>query len=188
MPQPPLITERLALLPSTDADLDALWTLWTDRDVRRYLWDDREISRDEAAGALADCLALAPRGPGLWVITPRLTDGAVGGGDSDAPTVIGCAGLLPVTTAAEFEPRLAGMVEPLVALAPAHQRQGYAGEALMALLHYATDTLGVRQVAGVTDVPNAASDRMLRRAGFRVLSECDGPRYRLRTYLWTAWR
>jgi hypothetical protein len=41
-------------------------------------------------------------------------------------------------------------------------------------------------VAGVTDVPNIASDRMLRRAGFTVLSECAGPRHPLRTYLWEA--
>jgi hypothetical protein len=35
----------------------------------------------------------------------------------------------------------------------------------------------------LTDVPNAASDRMLRRAGFVPLGETAGPRYPLRTYL-----
>jgi RimJ/RimL family protein N-acetyltransferase len=100
--------------------------------------------------------------------------------------VVGCAGLLPVTTAAESEPRLAGLVEPLVALRPEAWGRGLAAEALGALQHHAADALGLARLAGVTDVPNAASDRMLRRAGFRPLGECDGPAHRLRTYLWDA--
>lgn len=180
--QRPLITERLGLQPATAAHVNDLWALWTDREVRRYLWDDREISRDEAARTLADCEALAADGLGLWVITPLSATGRISG---TAP-VLGCAGLLPVSTAAEFEPRLAGLVEPLVALFPAAQRQGYAVETLTALRDYAARDLGLARLAGVTDVPNAASDRMLRRAGFAVLGECDGPRYRMRTYLYDA--
>jgi ribosomal-protein-alanine N-acetyltransferase len=173
-----LTTERLALRPSTDTDLDDLWTLWKDRDVRRFLWDDREISRDEAAATLADCSALADRGLGLWIITPRYASNL----DAAQPKIMGCAGLLPVTVAAEYDPRITGLIEPLVALFPAVQRHGYAVEALAALRDHATRDLGHPRLAGVTDVPNAASDRMLRRAGFTVLGECDGPRYRLRTY------
>ena len=177
-----LTTERLALRPCTDSDLDELWTLWKDRDVRRFLWDDREISRDEAASTLADCIALAERGLGLWVITPRFASNL----DPTQPSIMGCAGLLPVTVAAEYDPRIAGLVEPLVALFPAVQRHGYAAEVLVALRDHALRDLGLSRLAGVTDVPNAASDRMLRRAGFTVLGECDGPRYRLRTYLCEA--
>ena len=69
--QPTLISSRLELRPVRQSDVDALWSLWTDPDVRRFLWDDREISRDEAAATLADCIALDERGLGLWVITPR---------------------------------------------------------------------------------------------------------------------
>jgi RimJ/RimL family protein N-acetyltransferase len=175
-----LTTERLALHPSTDADLDALWTLWTDRDVRRFLWDDREISRDEAAATLADCQALADQGLGLWTIIPRYESSL----DARGPTILGCAGLLPVTVAAEYEPRLAGLVEPVVALFPVAQRHGYAVEALSTLRDHAARQLGLTRLAGLTDVPNTASDRMLRRAGFTPLGECDGPRHRLRTYLY----
>jgi RimJ/RimL family protein N-acetyltransferase len=176
---PELVTERLALRPCADDDLDQLWTLWTDPDVRRFLWDDRAITREEAAATLADCRALEPDGLGLWMMAPR-ADPPRG----DAPRAIGCAALLPVTTAAEFEPRLAGLVEPLIALDPGAWGQGFAVESLMALRAYATDQLGLRRLAGVTDVPNVASDRMLRRAGFTILGECDGPRHRLRTYLY----
>ncbi|MCU0635807.1 MAG: hypothetical protein MUE41_13110 [Gemmatimonadaceae bacterium] len=59
---PTLATARLSLTPTTARDVDALWTLWTDPDVRRYLWDDRTITRDEAAATLDECVARAPRG------------------------------------------------------------------------------------------------------------------------------
>ena len=179
--QPTFTTPRLELTPAGLSDVDTLWALWTDPAVRRFLWDDRQISRAEAAATIDDCLALATRGLGLWVLVPRAE-----GEPSARRTLaaVGCAGLLPVTTAAEHEPRLAGLVEPLVALAPNVWGRGYAAEALGALLSYASGTLGLPRLAGVTDVPNVASDRMLRRAGFTVLSETPGPRYPLRTYLW----
>ncbi len=171
--QPTLVTPRLRLRPVTSTDTDALWALWTTPEVRRFLWDDRTITRDEAAATVQDGLALGGDGLGLWMIEAE---------PSGAP--LGCAGLLPATTAAEFEPRLAGLMEPLVALAPEAWGHGYAEEALRALLAHATDTLGLASLAGVTDVPNTRSDRMLRRVGFTVLSEVPGPRYELRTYLW----
>jgi RimJ/RimL family protein N-acetyltransferase len=168
------------------SDVDALWALWSDPDVRRFLWDDRSITREEAAATVSDCLALRDQGLGLWLLL-RVHDPSESA-DSDESAPIGCAGLLPVTTAAEYEPRLAGLVEPLVALAPNAWHRGYAHEALTTLLAYASTTLGFARLAGVTDVPNVASDRMLRRAGFVVLGESAGPRHPLRTYVWDAAR
>ena len=170
-----LHSQRLALQPVDASDLDELWRLWTTPEVRRFLWDDRLISRDEAGSTIEDCEALADRGLGLWALR-----------SSNAAPLIGCAGLFPVITAATYEPRLAGLVEPLVALAPENWGQGYAVEALQALIWYATSNLGLTQLAAVTDVPNVRSDQMLRRAGFVELSETDGPKHRLRTYLLDA--
>jgi RimJ/RimL family protein N-acetyltransferase len=170
--QPTLRTARLTLLPAEDGDLDALWALWTDPDVRRYLFDDVALSRDQAADTLAGARALAPRGLGLWVVRAAAAPA----------TVAGCAALLPVGAAAAFDPTLAGLVEPLVALHPACWGRGYATEALGALVGHAVGALRLPALAGVTDVPNDASDRMLRRAGFVPVGECDGPRHRLRTY------
>lgn len=178
--QPTLATTRLELRPATVADVDALWSLWTTPAVREFLWDDREISRAEAASTLADCVALSEQGLGLWLLHER---GASTSGNS---SVLGCAGLLPVSTAAEYDARLTGLVEPLVALDPSAWGRAYATEALAELLSYARRALGLACVAGVTDVPNTRSDRMLRRAGFTVLGEVAGPRYPLRTYLWDA--
>jgi RimJ/RimL family protein N-acetyltransferase len=170
-----LATPRLVLRPATADDLDALHTLWTHPEVRRFLWDDQLISRDAAAATLSDCLHLAADGLGLWVCE---LPGAAG------PQAVGCAGLLPVSTATEYDAELAGMVEPLVALDPARWGRGYAHEALGALLDYATAALRLRRLAGVTDVPNHASDRMLRRAGFQARGEVRGPRHPLRLYVW----
>jgi RimJ/RimL family protein N-acetyltransferase len=183
--QPTLTTVRLELRPADDADGDALWSLWREPSVRRFLWDDRVITRAEAFATLADCRALGPQGLGLWVLAPRI-EPASPPAPALAEAVLGCAGLLPVSTAAEYEPRLTGLVEPLVALAPPAWGQGYAHEALVALRDYAASVLGLRQLAGVTDVPNEASDRMLRRAGFVPLSEVTGPKHPLRTYVWQA--
>lgn len=180
---PTLHTDRLILQPSAAEDLPALWRLWTDPDVRRFLWDDRTISLDEARTTLHECGDLAAQGLGLWTLRtrePRTGDAA---DDRDA---LGCAGLLPVSTAAEYDERLVGMIEPLVALSPRAWGRGFAIEALAALLHYARSTLHLDQLAAVTDVPNVASDRMLQRSGFTVLGEVPGPRHRLRTYRWSA--
>lgn len=174
---PAIRTSRLFLRPATLSHIDELWQLWRDPDVRRFLWDDRQIARDEARRVVADLAALNDTGLGLWVAerVPR--------GDSPAtPAFLGCAALFPVSTAAEHEPALAGMVEPLIALAPRAWGNGYAVEALGALVSYAFETLALPALAGVTDVPNVASDRMLRRAGFIPLSEVSGPRHPLRIY------
>jgi RimJ/RimL family protein N-acetyltransferase len=74
------------------------------------------------------------------------------------------------------------MVEPLAAFAPATWHRGYATEALEVVIAHAFDSLGLQVLAAVIDAPNAASDRLVRRLGFQVTGETDGPRYRLRTY------
>jgi Acetyltransferase (GNAT) domain len=52
-----LVTARLDLLPCTQADAPALWEIWTDPDVRRYLWDDEVIPVERARAIVADSVA-----------------------------------------------------------------------------------------------------------------------------------
>jgi [ribosomal protein S5]-alanine N-acetyltransferase len=170
--QPILETGRLWLRPAAEADLDELWALWIDPQVRQFLWDDAIIERDRARDTILEFASLAPLGLGLWTVLPR----------TGSQTVIGCAALAPVSTAAEYYPPCAGAVEPLIALAPRMWHQGFAIEILRALVDYATKTARVDRLVAVTDVPNVASDRLLQRAGFIVCAETDGPRYRLRHY------
>jgi [ribosomal protein S5]-alanine N-acetyltransferase len=172
--QPILETSRLRLRPAAEADLDELLALWVDPQVRRFLWDDVIIERDQAHDTIRSFADLAPRGLGLWAILRRAQSG----------DLIGCAALSPVGTAADYYPPIAAAVEPLIALMPEMWSHGYAAEALTALVHHATTTLGLdrERVVAVTDLPNVASDRLLRRVGFVLCAETDGPRYRLRHY------
>lgn len=168
---PELTTPRLLLRPATEADLDALWAIWAEPEVRRFLFDNLPVPRELAAEVLAACLAHAGSGLGLWTIAPR-----------DSGAVAGCVGLLPVGAAAEYDASLAGEVEPLVALAPAAWHQGYATEALESVLARGFGPLGLKRIVAVVDVPNTASGRLVRRLGFDVTGEFGGAHGPLRGY------
>jgi aminoglycoside 6'-N-acetyltransferase len=55
-------------------------------------------------------------------------------------------------------------------LAPAHQRRGYATEAVTELLRYLFDTLALHRVRANCDAENLASARLMERLGMR----CEG--------------
>jgi RimJ/RimL family protein N-acetyltransferase len=139
-------TPRLRLRPCTADDVPALHALWTDRDVRRHLWDDEVISPERAAATVAAGVAsFAERGYGLWVVLPR-----------DAERLAGFCGLRAGAD---------GDVELVYGIAPDHWRRGLATEAVRAVLAHAFGTLGLERVAGETDAPNAASLRVMEKAG-----------------------
>lgn len=168
---PDLATPRLALGAATDADLDALWRLLTDPQVRRYLCDDRELTRGEVAEMVAESIAQAPAGMGFWLLRDR--DGH-----------LGCIGLHPVSqTIVAHAPHLGGEIEPTIALAPERWGRGYATEALVAVLGYAFGNLGLARLVAVVDQPNQASHRLMARVGFTPTgTTATGPCHPLRTY------
>lgn len=151
--------------------MDALWALFRDPIVRRFLWDDVVIGREAAAEVVTSASSQNGDGRGLWIVQTR-----------DDGRMLGCVALVAAGPAAEFEPRMSGGAEVLVALAPASQGRGFATEALRAVLDHAFDTLSLGEAFAAVDVPNEASHRAMLRAGFAVLGECDGAKYRLRTY------
>jgi ribonuclease BN (tRNA processing enzyme)/RimJ/RimL family protein N-acetyltransferase len=168
---PALSTPRLGLHPATEGDLDTLWAIWRDPEVRRYLFDDVPVTRERAAEALEACLGQVVDGLGLWTVSTR-----------EASRTIGCVGLVKVEIEARYDPRLTGAVQPLVAIAPEHWGRGYAREAVRAVMRHGFSSLGLSRLAAVNDAPNLASERMLRALGFRPTGECDGPHYRMRTH------
>jgi len=168
---PELATARLRLRPAGEADLDRLWALWRDPEVRRFLFDDQTVGRERAAAALADCRAALAQGLGLWCLERR-----------DAAGLAGCAGLLPVGAAGAYLPELREDVEVLIALAPAHWHQGYAGEALARVVAYGFEELGLARLVAIVDLPNQASHRVVRRLGFEPLGDGDGPCHPMRSY------
>jgi [ribosomal protein S5]-alanine N-acetyltransferase len=171
--QPEFETSRLRLTPASDKDLDNLWRLWTRPEVRKYLFDDTSIGREQARTLLLDAVAVAGRGLGLWTVAER----------ANPNHTIGCVALMPVGTAADYYPPIAGAIEPVIALIPECWGRGYATEALTPMLDYAFRSLRLDRLVGVTDLPNAPSQRLLQRLGFTMSAETDGPRYRLRHYV-----
>lgn len=144
-----ITTARLRLRPCQSADVDALHTLWRNPDVRRYLLDDREISREEAKAFVDDFLQAAEsHGLGLWMVElPR------------GSTHVGFAALRQI----ENTPH----VEIYYGLAPAHWGSGYATEAAQALLGYGFGMLGLERIWARTDTPNVASMRVAERLGMQ---------------------
>lgn len=146
---PTLVTRRLELRPFCPSDVTFLHTLWTDPGVRRYLWDDREISREEAAGVIAASLdSFARQGFGFWTIAERE------GGRS-----IGFCGLRRFGEGNE--------VELLYGLTPDRWGAGLATEAAREVLRFAFDAAGLPRVFAGADAPNAASIRVMDRLGMR---------------------
>ncbi len=102
-----LETERLELVRFAGEHLDVLHALWTNPDVRRYLWDDRSISRQEAAGVIEASRGSFERdGFGFWLLLAR-----------DGGEPVGFAGLRRFGEAGE--------IEILYGLAPEHWRRGH---------------------------------------------------------------
>jgi [ribosomal protein S5]-alanine N-acetyltransferase len=179
MTQPWFYTQRLVLRPATADDLDVLWALWRDADVRRYLFNDEVLSRERAAAVLDNALAQAQHvqsNLGLWLVLSHEHEG-------EPEVLLGCAGVVRCTAPHLPEPLRGEAIEPVAALHPAHWGWGFAQEALRALLDHVRRAGQEEPLVAVCDVPNHASDAMLRRLGFEARYEADGPHgHRLRYF------
>ena len=168
--QPILYSNGLTLCPATSVSLDDFWRLLNHPDVRRYLCDDTEMSRNDVACLLHDALEQGRRGLGLWAIRRD-------------ETTMGYVALRPVLDGAvAVAPELGGMIEPVIALNPVHWRRGHAMAAMTAVLQYAFDTLRYPALAALVDVPNQDSHRLMQRLGFTAIGVIPGPRYAIRQY------
>lgn len=143
---PMLVTARLELRPFTNDDLEAVHALWTDADMRRYLCDDKVVSREQSLEWLEGSTAgFAQRRFGLW-----------GAHERASATLIGFCGCRDWPSG---EPELMyGLLRPWWG-------QGLATEASTAVLDYVFETLGHPVVMAATDPPNLASIRVMERLG-----------------------
>jgi ribosomal-protein-alanine N-acetyltransferase len=146
-----LRTGRLVLRAFDAGDEDALLEQWNDPDVRRYLFDDQEVSRE----AVREQLVASRRnfeaiGCGYFTIRP-----------AQAPArVIGFAGLRPYGGA--------GAIELLYALRPEAWGRGLATEAARAVLVLGFERCGLEEIHAGADPPNAASFTVMERLGMSV--------------------
>ncbi|MGF1471312.1 MAG: GNAT family N-acetyltransferase [Rubrobacteraceae bacterium] len=143
-------TPRLRLRPCTMADVDALHRLWTDPQVRKFLWDDVEIARDQAASAVQSSIeCFGSHGFGYWVVLTA---------EEGSLSPIGFCGL-------RFFGEPPGEIELLYGIAPPYWGRGLATEAAEALLRFGFEECGFERVYAGADPPNKGSLRVIEKLG-----------------------
>lgn len=150
-----LETERLLLRRLVPADLDALYALYRDPDVRRY-FPDGTLTLEETRAELEWFLNGHPRHPelGLWATILKETG-----------QFIGRCGLLPWTIDGQFEVEIAYMLDK------EYWGQGLATEAARGIAKYAHETLGLTRLICLIDHDNAASIRVAEKTGMAYEKE-----------------
>ena len=141
-------TQRLVIREQTVDDIDALYDIYSDKEITRYtedLFDDPEEER----AYLRDYIDKQYRFYefGIWAITLK-EDGRL----------IGRAG---ISVREGFDVPEIGYV-----IGTKYQRRGYAREALSAIVGYAEEELGMDRLIAFTKEKNSPSVRLLESLGF----------------------
>ena len=144
-----LETKRLVLRHQVLQDLDALWALYCDPEIIRYI-PDAPRSRAEAKEELEWHMNGHPRFPelGLWATIHKETG-----------KFIGRCGLLPWTIDGRHE------VEVAYTIARDYWGQGLATEAAQAILNYGFEQLNLSRLVSLIDAENIASQRVAEKIG-----------------------
>jgi ribosomal-protein-alanine N-acetyltransferase len=146
-----ITTARLRFRPFSREDLDDLHQLWSDPSVRKYLWDDEVISRQRVESIIENNVRLfTDHRFGLWAISSCERD-----------ELIGFAGFWHF-----HEPP---SLELVFGLGPMYWKQGFATEAVGAMLQYGFEELSFSQIVGSTDAANESSARVMERVGMTFL-------------------
>ena len=151
-PNYPIFTDRLALRPYQESDLDAVHDMLRRPEVVRYLyWDVK--TRDEAADMLARRVTNdALRAEGDWLVlavTLRETGAVLG----------------DVILKWESQEHRQGEIG--FVFHPDYHGKGYALEASRVVLRLGFEELGLHRIVGRCDARNTASSGLLARLGLR---------------------
>lgn len=148
-------TDRLALRPWQDADVDFVFDLYSRWVVQRFIGTEPAVmeSRSEAAERLERFKALDHPIHGIWAVT-RKEDGLP----------IGTLLLKPIPASGEEPLQPSSEIEIGWHFHPDHWGNGFAGEAAGAVLDHAF-AAGLEQVIAVTNPANEASQSVCRRIG-----------------------
>lgn len=157
-----LETERLKLRRLLPEDLESLYALYRDPEIRRY-FPEGMLSYEETKEELEYFLNGHPKHPelGLWATILKET------GD-----FIGRCGLLPWTLEGRHEVEVAFMLDK------AYWGRGLATEAAESIAAYAFETLGLTRLVCLIDEENLASQRVAERIGMtfeRAMEDELGP-------------
>jgi RimJ/RimL family protein N-acetyltransferase len=146
-----LETDRLILRHLEPGDLDSLYALYSDPEVRRY-FPEGTLTLEETKEELDWFLHGHPRHPelGLWATIHK-----------PSAQFIGRCGLLPWTIDGVFEVEIAYM------LGKDWWGQGLATEAALGIRDYAYETLKLKRLICLIDEDNQASIRVAEKTGMR---------------------
>lgn len=153
-----LETPRVLLRHQVIGDLDALWELYRDPEVTKYI-PDAPKTRAEAREELEWFLHGHPRRPelGLWATILK-----------ENREFIGRSGLLPWTIEGREE------VEVAYAIAREFWGRGLGTEIARGILQYGFEKLGLRRLISLIDPDNAASQKVAQKIGMRLEKKLDG--------------
>lgn len=141
---------RLSFSPLSGRDLDEMHALWTRPEVLRFLFDGESINREKAGELLRRSERdFEERGHGLWSLRSR-----------DEAGIAGFCGLFPVGDRRDA-------AELVYGLAPEFWGRGLATEAARAAIRFAFERAKLSKVIASADEPNAASIKVMERAGMR---------------------
>jgi ribosomal-protein-alanine N-acetyltransferase len=147
-----LNTERLVLRHLESRDLDALYALYRDPEMRKY-YPDGTRTLDETKAELDWFLHGHPQHPqlGLWATVERSTG-----------EFLGRCGLLPWHIQDKEEVELAFMIKK------ERWREGFATEAAHGIIEYAQEVLGLRRLVCLVVPGNAASEGVASKLGMSL--------------------
>jgi ribosomal-protein-alanine N-acetyltransferase len=152
-----LETERLLMRRLAPGDLDDLYALYRDPDIRRY-FPEGVLTLEETREELEWFLSGHPDHPelGLWATIHRATG-----------QFIGRCGLLPWTIDGVDEVEIAYLI------AKPYWRQGIGAEAARALVRYGFETLGLTRLIALIDPGHEASIKTAMQARLRFEKEVE---------------
>ena len=150
---PVITTPRLTLRAFTEEDVEPMVRTLNGRGVLRYFPKTDPLPRDRVQSMISGLLEhWEERGYGLWAVESR-PDGAL----------MGRCGLQFQLDICEVE---VGYI-----LGREFWGKGFATEAGRASVRYGFDELGLESVAGITNVENKASQRVLEKLGMELLEQ-----------------
>ena len=150
-----LETPRLILRHQVLSDLDALWALYCNPNITKYI-PDAPRTRAEAQEELEWHMHGHPKHPelGLWATVHK-----------DNSKFIGRCGLLPWTIDGQQE------VEVAYTIAEEYWGQGLGSEAAQAILNYGFEILNLSRLICMIDPENTASRKVAEKIGMSFEKE-----------------
>jgi len=153
-----LETKRLLLRHLVMEDLDELFALYSDPEIRTY-FPEGVLTLEETKEELEWHMNGHPRHPelGLWATIHKETG-----------KFIGRCGLLPWTIDDHLEVEIAYLIDK------AYWRQGFGAEAAKGILQYGFEELNLSRLICLIDPDNIASQKVAEKVGMALEKKVDG--------------